>query len=214
MNSEVIYLEYQKPALTEEETRTICQRCGGLCCKISTFGKMLAESYPLLRSVVNDSPMVREYELAPIEENSHLKVSEFLKPGPISTLKQKENGDCIFLGEDGCTIHSVCPHDCRLWPEIVIGFDLPVAVVRIPLDVEACLLSQVLIGSMVLSKDGNLQNNPEAKERYWASIFDMPPLRGRSDTEASRQAATIQLVFRYCKPRLINTSRHIAYIPS
>ena len=31
------------------------------------------------------------------------------------TLKHKPNGDCIYLGEDGCTIHDRAPTMCRVF---------------------------------------------------------------------------------------------------
>lgn len=33
--------------------------------------------------------------------------------GPV--LKEKSNGDCIYLGEDGCTIHDRAPKVCRVF---------------------------------------------------------------------------------------------------
>lgn len=33
--------------------------------------------------------------------------------GPILVLKQKDNGDCVYLGADGCTIHDRAPAVCR-----------------------------------------------------------------------------------------------------
>ncbi len=35
-----------------------------------------------------------------------------LKPGELM-LAHKENGDCFYLGKDGCTIHSFRPAQCR-----------------------------------------------------------------------------------------------------
>jgi len=31
-------------------------------------------------------------------------------------LKERSNGDCIFLSEQGCSIHPVKPKQCRLYP--------------------------------------------------------------------------------------------------
>jgi uncharacterized protein len=36
--------------------------------------------------------------------------SEF---GPILVLKHKDDGDCVYLGADGCTIHDRAPAVCR-----------------------------------------------------------------------------------------------------
>lgn len=40
--------------------------------------------------------------------------------GPIAILKHKPNGDCVYLGSNGCTIHGNAPFlcrvfDCRQW---------------------------------------------------------------------------------------------------
>jgi uncharacterized protein len=40
--------------------------------------------------------------------------------GTLAILKHKPNGDCVYLGEHGCTIHARAPKmcrefDCRLW---------------------------------------------------------------------------------------------------
>jgi Fe-S-cluster containining protein len=33
--------------------------------------------------------------------------------GPVLILKQKDNGDCVYLGPDGCTIYGRAPVVCR-----------------------------------------------------------------------------------------------------
>jgi Fe-S-cluster containining protein len=33
--------------------------------------------------------------------------------GPLTILQQKPNGDCVYLGEQGCTIHERAPALCR-----------------------------------------------------------------------------------------------------
>ena len=35
--------------------------------------------------------------------------------GEIAYLKHKRNGDCFYLGRDGCTIHHRRPHICRIF---------------------------------------------------------------------------------------------------
>jgi len=35
--------------------------------------------------------------------------------GQIPVLKHKPNGDCVYLGEDGCTIHDRAPFICRIF---------------------------------------------------------------------------------------------------
>lgn len=35
--------------------------------------------------------------------------------GNIPVLKHKSNGDCIYLGDEGCTIHDRAPFICRIF---------------------------------------------------------------------------------------------------
>jgi len=44
-------------------------------------------------------------------EHEYFKGDE--KTGPIYILKHKENGDCFYLGPEGCTIHERAPAICR-----------------------------------------------------------------------------------------------------
>jgi len=38
-----------------------------------------------------------------------------LPQGRLPVLKHKPNGDCVYLGEDGCTIHERAPFICRIF---------------------------------------------------------------------------------------------------
>jgi Fe-S-cluster containining protein len=35
--------------------------------------------------------------------------------GGVTVLKHKANGDCVYLGESGCTIHGRAPVMCRVY---------------------------------------------------------------------------------------------------
>lgn len=35
--------------------------------------------------------------------------------GMIAFLRKKENGDCIYLDRDGCSIHGRAPHICKIF---------------------------------------------------------------------------------------------------
>ncbi len=40
---------------------------------------------------------------------------KFHRVGGVCRLDAKRNGDCTYLGEDGCTIHDAKPHSCTLF---------------------------------------------------------------------------------------------------
>jgi Fe-S-cluster containining protein len=59
-------------------------------------------------------------------------VTDMLVGGP--ALRHKENGECVYLGEVGCTIHETVPYacrmfDCRRWlmkcPDAMVDLLLP-----------------------------------------------------------------------------------------
>lgn len=73
------------------ETRDVpCGSCH-LCCRADSI---------ILHPKYGDDPSLYETEPEP----------RF--PGMLR-LKHKSNGDCIYLGEDGCTIHEYAPVICR-----------------------------------------------------------------------------------------------------
>ena len=49
---------------------------------------------------------------------TELKVKYSQKIGRKTTLRERDNGDCVFLHETtrGCTIYPVRPAQCRTWP--------------------------------------------------------------------------------------------------
>ena len=58
------------------------------------------------------------YELARLARNRGISttelIAEFTKGG--TALKSQPNGACVFLGEEGCTVHADRPLVCRLYP--------------------------------------------------------------------------------------------------
>jgi Fe-S-cluster containining protein len=63
---------------------------------------------------------VNPYEVARLARNLGQTTTEFrdawTRDGAGNTLKQTENGACVFLGRDGCTVHADKPLVCRLYP--------------------------------------------------------------------------------------------------
>lgn len=63
---------------------------------------------------------VNPYEVARLARNRGLTTTEFRKAWTVNgeglTLAQRENGACVFLGSDGCTVYSDRPLVCRLYP--------------------------------------------------------------------------------------------------
>jgi Fe-S-cluster containining protein len=60
------------------------------------------------------------YEIARLARNRGLTTSEFraawTEKGVGLALSQTENGACVFLGSEGCTVHTDRPLACRLYP--------------------------------------------------------------------------------------------------
>jgi len=63
---------------------------------------------------------VNPYEVARLARNRALTTSEFraawTADGAGSFLAQTESGACVFLGNEGCTVHPDRPLVCRLYP--------------------------------------------------------------------------------------------------
>jgi len=63
---------------------------------------------------------VNPYEIARLARNRGLTTSEFrdtwTEDGVGNYLSQTENGACVFLGSEGCTVHPDRPLVCRLYP--------------------------------------------------------------------------------------------------
>ncbi len=64
------------------------------------------------------------YEMIPLQDGDDPRMYEhrvITTPiGDLAVLKRQPNGDCIYLGVDGCTIHGRAPvvcraFDCRAW---------------------------------------------------------------------------------------------------
>jgi len=63
---------------------------------------------------------INPYEIARLARNRGLRTSEFraawTENGAGSYLSQTKNGACVFLGDEGCTVHPDRPLVCRLYP--------------------------------------------------------------------------------------------------
>ena len=72
--------------------------CGGcrLCCKMFT----------ILRPDKGDDPA--QYTTAKWYRDG-------LDKPPVIILDRLPNGDCSYLGEQGCTIHARAPYECRMY---------------------------------------------------------------------------------------------------
>ena len=78
----------------------ICRRCSK-CCYDKTI-------------------QVNPYEVARLARKLGQTTTEFrnvwTREGAGTLLSQTENGACVFLGNDGCTVHSDRPLVCRIYP--------------------------------------------------------------------------------------------------
>ena len=78
----------------------VCRRCS-LCCRDKRI-------------------QINPYELARLARAQGETTSEFRKrwtlDGQGTTLGQKEDGTCVFLGPQGCEVHADRPLVCRLYP--------------------------------------------------------------------------------------------------
>jgi Fe-S-cluster containining protein len=63
---------------------------------------------------LNELEIARLSQFLEIPESELIK--KFLIPGQKPSLRTKEDGSCIFLGQAGCQIHPARPLVCRLYP--------------------------------------------------------------------------------------------------
>ena len=90
--------------LFDDGLRFECTRCGTCC--TGEPGAIVALSEEELEAIANDRKLDRDaFRQAFVRE-----VDERL------SLTEKENGDCIFYKEDGCSIYKVRPIQCRTYP--------------------------------------------------------------------------------------------------
>lgn len=81
-----------------------CTRCGACCTGEPGFVWVTEEELAI----------IAEFRQEPIEEVEGLYTRQEQRG---RTLKERLNGDCVFYDrENGCTIYSVRPHQCRTWP--------------------------------------------------------------------------------------------------
>jgi uncharacterized protein len=67
----------------------------------------------------NKAIRVSPYEILRLARHLNLSTTEFIArhtEAGSTVLRSKENGDCDFLGEHGCTVHPDRPLACRIYP--------------------------------------------------------------------------------------------------
>ena len=73
-----------------------------------------------MRCCYNKRIQINPYESARLARNLGKTTTEFrsawTEDGAGTVLKQTDTGACIFLGDDGCTVHPDRPLVCRLYP--------------------------------------------------------------------------------------------------
>ena len=91
-------------ALPSREATFECLRCGA-CCRVSGYVRVTDRDVAALAAVRGLSiPAVTDRYTRLLPDRSALA----LKNGP--------DGECIFLGEQGCAVHSAKPAQCRGYP--------------------------------------------------------------------------------------------------
>lgn len=98
-----------KPAMAIPVTRTGLDRSApfGFTCK------------RCLQCCRNKKIQVNPYEIARLAHHLGISTTEFIERCTVengSFLKCNEDGSCMFLGADGCAVHSDRPLVCRLYP--------------------------------------------------------------------------------------------------
>lgn len=93
-------IETPSPSPRDEPFGYACQRCLKCC-----YHKRI---------------QVNPYEVARLARNRGVTTSEFrdawTEDGAGNYLSQREDGACVFLGSEGCTVHPDRPLVCRLYP--------------------------------------------------------------------------------------------------
>ena len=88
----------------DEGIRFECTRCGQCC--TGAPGAIVAASDEELATIARDRKMdVEAFRQAYVRRTD----------GGLS-LKEKENGDCVFWDQTGCSIYEVRPTQCRTYP--------------------------------------------------------------------------------------------------
>lgn len=163
-NQPFFYWELPTVSVNDDWIQHICgDLCGGKCCSDQPFGDF--------------RPVVDEPSAKAIEEFTGKPREEFIEIQEgtgILVLKRDDKGHCVFESK-GCSIHPVKPIDCRRFPENFIAFPLAKLVMKMPIDFPECLLSQVLLGKIIPSEDGNIleevaQAVVERDRSYWRMI--------------------------------------------
>lgn len=81
-----------------------CTQCGNCCTGEPGYVWVTEE----------EMQAIADFTKEPLEEVKQLKAR---KAKGRYTLREKANGDCVYLGEGkGCTIYEVRPVQCRTWP--------------------------------------------------------------------------------------------------
>jgi Fe-S-cluster containining protein len=82
-----------------EGLRFECKQCQTCCKNFIRNGKRVASVYLKVSEIGN-------FDFSKLDVVSPVSI----------VLKVKENGDCIFLGPEGCTVYDKRPEQCRTYP--------------------------------------------------------------------------------------------------
>jgi uncharacterized protein len=73
-----------------------------------------------LRCCHHKTIQLNPYEVARLARNLGLTTTQFRErwtvDGVGTVIRQTDDGACVFLGTEGCTVHADCPLVCRLYP--------------------------------------------------------------------------------------------------
>lgn len=107
----------------EDEIENYCLSCNANCCRNWTIFCTIADVERIKEGTGLEYNEFCSFDTIPKKELDYYKpmsdfhMYHFLSDGKLLQLKKKENGDCIFLKEDGsCGNHKYRPTICAFFP--------------------------------------------------------------------------------------------------
>ena len=186
------YAQMQIAPISAESIQNVCRQCGGVCCTDKAFGDFDFRPY-----ITED--IAKEIEITTGQNRNQF--SDCLEGGE-SVLKRNGSGECIFFDEktSSCKINSHKPYDCQNFPETNMAFPLARLILRMPVDLPECVLSQIMIGKAVTNENGSVQYALRGDQEYWSIVGQLAGFAPHEITNHIKQAVRDQILFRWSNP--------------